>query len=312
MIQPECAFFNSFHLTLPSLLSPLTAFPFTSLAQRNTDIRISNNLFTIAFQWKLCLPLLPPSLQNTKCPHCSVLFDPYGDHFFTCHFSKTPINNNICNALITVCKTLGPIAGITISPHETLLEPTNLLPDTRLHCPGDVVLCLCPAPTNPCQTLVIDITITGNPPLPTAPLQSWPTNQPISLHQAHLQSQCAKLSGHDYSTLSASNLITSINSNDICPLPFTVNHLGGLGFFKHQFLFHPLPNESFLLHLLKTGMHWTFHTNLHSLPTKPSSNPTTNFSTKLTTNGHKLSKKLVTEIPTTLQPQNNGPLNVLP
>jgi hypothetical protein len=111
--------------------------------------------------------------------------------------------------------------------------------DLVLHRPGDVVLRLCPAPTNPCQTLAIDITITGNPPLPTAFLPSRPTNQPISLHQAHLQSRHAKISGRNYSTLSATNLIASINSNDICLLPFTVNHLSGLAFFAHQFLFRP-------------------------------------------------------------------------
>jgi hypothetical protein len=82
-----------------------------------------------------------------------------------------------------MCKTLGPstIAGITISPHGTLLRPTNLLPDTLLHHPGlkkknlrrgsQIVLGkltvmnfhLCPEPTNPCQILaaIIDVTITG-------------------------------------------------------------------------------------------------------------------------------------------------------
>jgi hypothetical protein len=64
-----------------------------------------------------------------------------------------------------MCKTLGPstIAGITISPHDTLLRPTNLLPDTLLHHPGYVDLHLCPEPTNPCQILaaIIDVTITG-------------------------------------------------------------------------------------------------------------------------------------------------------
>jgi hypothetical protein len=38
------------------------------------------------------------------------------------------------HALFTICKSLGPIAGITISPQDTLLlQPTNLLPDTPLH-----------------------------------------------------------------------------------------------------------------------------------------------------------------------------------
>jgi hypothetical protein len=86
-------------------------------------------------------------------------------------FQKKNIPNNICNALFTICKSLGAIAGTTISPQDTLLEPTNLLPDTPLRCLGDILLCLHPAPTNPCQRLAIDVTITGNPPFQQHPFE---------------------------------------------------------------------------------------------------------------------------------------------
>jgi hypothetical protein len=116
-----------YEIALPLLLSPLTNIP--------------KDIFTVAIQCKLCLPLLPKSLQDTPCPHYLKPLDCYGDHFFTCRYlSKKPIHNSICNAIFTIYKTLGLIAGITTSHHDTLLGTNNILLDTLLHHPANIAL----------------------------------------------------------------------------------------------------------------------------------------------------------------------------
>jgi hypothetical protein len=78
-------------------------------------------------------------------------------------------------------------------------------------------------------------------------------------------------------SLSVSNLIDSIHSNNICLYPFTIDHLVGglLGFFAHWFIFHPsksilpAPPHSLLQTRLLACMHPTsHHIDRHSLPTK--------------------------------------------
>jgi hypothetical protein len=72
-----------------------------------------------------------------------------------------------------------------------------------------------------------------------APLRRRPNNYPPTLQQAHRRSQRAKLTGRAYGTLTAAALIESLNSNRVGLLPFTVDHLGGLGYLAHCFLFDP-------------------------------------------------------------------------
>jgi hypothetical protein len=70
----------------------------------------------------------------------------------------------------------------------------------------------------------------AEPPLQPAPARSRPPNQPTTLHQVHLRSQHAKLSGRAwYSTLPSGSFIASVNSNNICLLPLTIDQFGGIG-----------------------------------------------------------------------------------
>jgi hypothetical protein len=224
-------------LAFPSLLSPLTSIPMHSLPRRFPDNRLANNLYTTLFQRKLRLPifsldLLPP------CRHCTKTCDAYGDHLFSCRYSKTPLHNAVRNTLFTLLSTLAPLAGLVNSKFDILLEPTDLLPQHPLRRPADVAVRLKSPTKAQSSTLALDVTIT---PVPSHLPSQSPSNQPTNLLEAHLVSIRAKLSGRTHGTLTNRDVIAAINRENITLLPFTVDHLGGLGFFAHTFLFSKNP-----------------------------------------------------------------------
>jgi hypothetical protein len=140
----------------------------------------------------------------------------------------------IRNTLHTIIATLGPLAGTIHSKFDTLMEPTNLLPQFPLRRPADIALRLKSPTASKSSTLAIDVTIAPVP----AHLRSQPTpSQPSNLHEAHLRSIRSKLTGRTHSSVSNSSIINAINTNNIALLPFTVDHLGGLGYFSHRLLF---------------------------------------------------------------------------
>jgi hypothetical protein len=220
----------------PSLLSPLTSIPLHSLPRRFSDNRFDNKLYTVLLQRKLRLPIFhqtPP-----LCRHCSRQCDQYGDHLFSCKYSKTPLHNAIRNTMYTLLATLAPLSGLVHNKFDILLEPTNLLPAHPLRRPADIAINL-KSPTNSNSTLLaLDVTVTPVPPhLPSQPQLTNPPNIP----EAHLRSIKGKLSGRTHGNLSNQDVIAAINKENITLLPFTVDHLGGLGFFSHSLLFGKNP-----------------------------------------------------------------------
>jgi hypothetical protein len=217
----------------PSLLSPLTSIPMHSLPRRFPDNRLQNEIYTVLIQRKLRLPIFstpePPS-----CRYCSRQCDPFGDHLFSCKFLKTPLHNAIRNTMYTLLATLGPLSGLARSKFDVLLEPTNLLPQHPLRRPADIAVNLKSPTMAKSSVLAIDVTVTPVP--PHLPSQPQLTN-PINLSEAHLRSIRSKLSGRTHGALSNQDVIAAINRENITLLPFTVDHLGGIGFFSHSFLF---------------------------------------------------------------------------
>jgi hypothetical protein len=233
----------------PSLLSPLTSIPMHSLPRYFVDNRLENDLYSILLQRKLRLPVFPSSAPPT-CRYCSRQCDLFSDHLFSCKFLKTPLHNAIQNTMYTLLSTLALMVGLARSKFDVLLEPTNLLPQHPLCRLADIAINL-QAPTAAKSTiLAIDITITSV--LPHLPSQPQ-LNNPLDIPEAHLRSIRSirsKLSGHTHGFLSNQEVITAINRKNITLLPFTVDHLGGLGFFSYSLLFGkdspfprlPLPN----------------------------------------------------------------------
>jgi hypothetical protein len=225
-----------FQIALPSLLSPSTSIALHSLSRRHSHSHLANDLYTLLIQRKLRLPIFPPSRPPPPCRYCTQLCDPYGDHLFSCKYSKTPLHNSIRNTLYTILSTTAPIAGTTHSKFDVLIEPTNLLPEYPLRRPADIALRLKTPTATQSTTLAIDVTIT---PVPTN-FRSQPTlSQPSNLHAAHLRSIRSKLTGRTHGNVHNSTLTQAINAAHITLLPFTVDHLGGLGYFSHRLFFHP-------------------------------------------------------------------------
>jgi hypothetical protein len=226
---------DHFQAALPSLLSSTTSLALHSLSRRHPQARLPTNIYTLLTQRKLRLPVFPLARPPPLCRHCKKPCDHYGDHLFSCKYSKTPLHNTVRNTLHTILSTLAPIAGLIHSKFDTLMEPTNLLPQHPLRRPADIALRLKSPTAALATTLAIDVTITPVP----AHLRSQPTpSQPSNLHEAHLRSIRSKLTGRTHSSVSNASIIQAINTADIALLPFTVDHLGGLGYFSHRLLFH--------------------------------------------------------------------------
>jgi hypothetical protein len=149
---------------LPSILLPTTSLALHSLSRHHPQARLPNDLYTILFQRKLRLPVFHAAQSTPPCRHCKRICDPYGDHLFSCKFSKTPLHNSIRNTLYTILSTMSPIAGVTHSKFDVLIEPTNLLPQFPLRHLADIALRLKTPTSARTTTLAIDVTIT---PVPT-------------------------------------------------------------------------------------------------------------------------------------------------
>ena len=233
-------------LALPSLLSPLTSLPLHSLPRFLPTNRIPPTNWRILLQRKLRLPL-SSSLPST-CT-CGKPLDPFGDHLFTCRkHSKTTLSNAIRNSFHTVLHTLGPLANFCRNSTDVQCEPTALLPHHPTKRPADLGFPpFSPtATTNPDITtryVAIDITI---PPVPPSASSLLPEQlpSPHPLHAAHEGSARRKFIGRT-SQVDAALLMADLNANHITLLPFTIDHLGGLGHFTHSFLFGPHPPTQF-------------------------------------------------------------------
>ena len=178
----------------PSLLSHLNSLPMSTYNRRHPHNRLPNDIFTLLFQRKLRLPLLPPPLLATPCRYCKRPFDPYGDHLFRCYYNKKILSDNIRDAVYTICSNLAPMAQFVHSKHGVLCEPANLLPNFPGKRPADIGLTLRPSalacpPPHPVDFLAIDITVT-KPPTSEPPA---PAPKPTSLTKAHLESLRRKL-----------------------------------------------------------------------------------------------------------------------
>jgi hypothetical protein len=221
------------HAILPSLLTPLISLPLCSMSQRIPTNHFTNDELRILLQRKLRLPIFSPSHHHQHCIcHAKSILDPFGDHLFSCTLaSKTPIHNYLRDTIYHIlAKLVGPLANIVRTSADVLIEPPTLLPTHPTLHPADIGLHILPPPNyhssqTPTPYLAIDVTFPHVPncfPPNPVPPASNPT------HQVHNDSAKQK-----YNVPHAHQLLT----HNIALLPFTIDHLGGIGHQATQFLF---------------------------------------------------------------------------
>ena len=231
--------------SLPSALSSLTSNPLHQPRFLN-HFRIPNSLFETAVSRKLRLPFLPHHFPT----HCFCAshprLDPYGDHLFSCQkHHKTKLSNKLRDAVYFLAQDLAPRAEWTRTSSDVHLEPTNLLPHhPRNIRPADIGLALHPPlPDNRFRYLAIDITIPPShphlPPTEPSPAEQQRYGQSFDslahdASQIHHHAARNKFT-HDTTTTAL------INTNNLLLLPFSIDHLGGLGHFAHNFFFGAPP-----------------------------------------------------------------------
>lgn len=165
--------------------------------------------------------------------------DQYGDHMFRCNYNKVVLHNDIRDVVYVICEALAPGTGFTHSSYSVIRETPNLIPEQPTKRPADVGFPLCPSalsspPPLPATYLAIDVTVPRSPALED---RSDPTTNPTT--KAHLHSIKKKLRGIDKANAQATQeqYIQNLLHAQLLLLPFTVDHLGGLGPFSHSFLY---------------------------------------------------------------------------
>jgi hypothetical protein len=185
----------NYEAALPSLLSPLTTLlPLTSLACQKKDTHIPNDLFTIALQQKLQLPLyqdlFKPLLVPTATKYSTLMVTNSSPVTYFPKLQSTTtyaMHYSPFAKLLALSLALPSLASQFCHMILSLNLQTFFL--TILSIDLMMLYYIFTPPQQ--QTLVkllplMSPPVTGNPPLATTPLQSWPTNQPTSLHQVHL------------------------------------------------------------------------------------------------------------------------------
>jgi hypothetical protein len=163
------------------------------------------------------------------------VLDAYGDIAFTCK-NKGPLSDSIRDGLFLVAQSLAPLATICNSPRNVHLEPMNLLPLHPLKRPGDVGIALPPpassASPSAYRYLALDVTVPAVPRVPANPHDLPESLEQHPLTKAHHDRTRSKFLRKD-----SPDLIREVNENHIYLSPFTVDHLGGLGYHAHCFFF---------------------------------------------------------------------------
>jgi hypothetical protein len=202
---------------LPSLLSPTTSVPMHSLPRRFADHRLPPDTYRLLLLRKLRLPLFNTDTPP-RCPFCPKHCDLYGDHLFSCGFSKKckpSLHNHIRDTVYTILSLLAPLAGLARTTNDIQREPKNRLPEFPQRRPLDVVLDLV-TPTNAgAISIGVDVTI----PHVSSSLskKSYPSIPLI--FRTHLASIRSKLQGSTSHTAQGGDVISALNAQHIALIP---------------------------------------------------------------------------------------------
>lgn len=120
-----------------SLRSKTTSIALTTLPLHIPSYRLTPPLFVTALCRKLRLPILASPLPCS----CGKSFDIFGDHVFSCpKHNKAALHNRIRDTFFLVFRNILPYTAITTSEHDTICEPTSLLPEFPSLRPADVAV----------------------------------------------------------------------------------------------------------------------------------------------------------------------------
>jgi hypothetical protein len=230
---------------LPSLLSPLTSIALHNLPRSEPSNRLNNESFTLLLQRKLRLAILH---EPGKCI-CGTTFDIYGDHAFGCRrTSKTVLHDAITKTLAITLRPLLTLTNRTNTAYDTVIEPTGLIPDAPAKRPADIMIRLSPPTKQTNQPIaklqLLDITI-PHPPSLTVPQHGLnerlinPENLALFADRSHLASMKDKYQGKTTSSATQTETIATITERNYALIPFTIDHLGRLGYSAHEFLGMP-------------------------------------------------------------------------
>jgi hypothetical protein len=146
---------------------------------------------------------------------------------------KPSLHNHIRDTIFTIVQLLAPLGNLVCTKHDVQLEPSQRIPNLPSRRPLDVSVDLLTPTAAAATTVGIDVTIPhvfsnlakkSHPSIPT-------------ILRTHLASIRAKLHGRTTTASTAEAVIQALNTHHIALIPFTVDHLGGLGPFTITLLF---------------------------------------------------------------------------
>jgi hypothetical protein len=226
----------------PSLTAPWMSLALHSLSRQHKDHRYDNDIYRLALLRRLRLPLLPSELHDTVCT-CGKPLDPFGDHIFSCsHVHKGALSNALRDTLATLFRVLAPLAAFTPSADCVSIETPQLSPSSLRKRPADVGMHLSPSylpKPSPKRARFLAVDVTVPPPPPSTADAPFTAATATSQHQRYETKKFA-VSGTDPRIAVLDDLV----NQQMLLLPFTVDHLGGIGPLAHRLLFGPDPTRA--------------------------------------------------------------------
>ena len=240
-LLPTLADSPAISVHLESLTVPWMSIPLHSMSRQHKDQRLDNRTYRLALMRRLRLPLLPPSLVDTNCT-CGKPLDPFGDHIFSCpNAHKGKLSNAIRDTNAHLLRTLAPLAAFTDSPDSVTIETPQLAPSDLRKRPADVGMHLSPSylprqSPHAARYVALDVTV------PAPALSSGVSQSAVTATQRHLVAEKQKFD--DNTSSPRQQVFQDLVNQNIILLPFTVDHLGGLGTCGHRFYFGPDPHKA--------------------------------------------------------------------
>jgi hypothetical protein len=196
-------------------------------------------------QRKLQLPILH---QPGKCM-CGTTFDKCGDHAFGCQRTcKTALHDAITKTLAITLRPLLTLTNRTKTAHDTVVEPTGLIPDEPAKRPADIMIRLSPPakqtnqPVTKLQLLDIAAPHPPSQMIPPHGLDERLINlKTLALFadRSHIASMKEKYQGKTTTSATQIDTIATITERNCALIPFTIDQLGRLGHTPHEFLGMP-------------------------------------------------------------------------
>ena len=118
-----------------------------------------------------------------------------------------------------------------------MLEPTGIVPQHPTLRPADMAIVLAKPTSSGTTSVAVDVSVTSIQRPSLARLHR--SGQPESSPDAHRQREREKWNRSSKYTEPRLPILQALEQKKIALIPFTIDHLGGIGYQSHCFLFHP-------------------------------------------------------------------------